>query len=332
MKRTVLLLALLLLSGCGWQEAEELSVATAAALETQGDTVVLTLEIARPSADSPVPASETLTARGRTIAEAIETAAAERNLYLSHADLILLDEQTAQNGLSPLLEYAVEHSDRLRLGTRICLVRGCTPTELLSAKTTSGEPSGYALSRTLDRAIQSGLSPNLPIYQLIERIADTDMEAVLPVVTLREGAAVPGGCAVLRGGVPAGYLTQTETELLCLLSGSADETVYPLDSGETVRLSQPSCTIEAGWEQTPTFTLRLTAQSDARLPTHAARALERDLDVLLTRLYTDWAADPLGLMRQMRRMQFDRYQSHLKPTPSEWDIQTTVHLTGGDRQ
>lgn len=330
MRWTAAFLSLLLLSGCGWQEAENLSVATAAAVETQDSEIALTLEIARPTADNPIPSSETLTAHGRTVEEAIETASSERSLYLSHADLLLIDEATAQNGLSPLLDYAVEHSDRLRLGTRICIVRGCTPSDILNSETTSGEPAGYALSRSLDRAIESGLAPDLPIYQLIERIADADMEAVLPAVTLREGAAVPDGCAVLRGGVPAGYLSQTETELLCLLAGSAEEASYPLATGETIRLSQPTCRIQASWDSRPIFELRLTAAADTDQRTAAARALERDLDALMTRLYTDLAADPLGLMREMRRTQFSRYESHAPSAPSGWDIRTTVHLTGGD--
>lgn len=329
MKWTAILL-MLLLSGCGWQEAEDLSVATAAAVETQDTGIALTLEIARPSADDPVPSSETLTSYGRTAAEALETASAERNLYLSHADLILIDERTAQNGLSPLLDYAVEHSDRLRLGTRICIVRGGTPSELLTSKTASGEPPGYALSRTLDRSIQSGLTPDTPIYQLIERISDADIEALVPVVSLREGAAVPDGCAVLRGGVPAGYLSQTETELLCLLAGSAQSASYPLDSGESLTLTRPCCRIQAS--PGPSFRLHLTARSDAEQPTAAARALERDLNALMTRLYTDLAADPLGLMREMRRTQLRSYEAHGQTAPSEWNIRTTVHLTGGDGQ
>ena len=50
----------------------------------------------------------------------------------------------------------------------------------------------------------------------------------------------------------------------------------------------------------------------------------------MTRLYTDLAADPLGLMREMRRTQFSRYTAHAQSAPTEWDIRTTVHLTGGD--
>ncbi|MGN1031392.1 MAG: Ger(x)C family spore germination C-terminal domain-containing protein, partial [Butyricicoccaceae bacterium] len=231
--------------------------------------------------------------------------------------------------LNNLLTYAAEHSDRLRLGTRLCIAKDCTPSAILDSRTTSGEPAGYALSRTLDRSIQSGLLPDLPAYQLIDRIKDPDIDAVIPVLSLRGDAAVPGGCAVLRGRATAGYLSQTETELLCLLLGSAESASYPLSTGTVLLLSSPDCKIEALDADRPVFRITLTAQTESGSRTAAEQALTRELDALLTRLYTEYSADPLGLMREMRRTQPDRYEQLSQTAPSEWEIRTTVHLTGG---
>lgn len=123
-------------------------------------------------------------------------------LYLSHAQVLLLSEQAAEDDLTPLAEYLCRDND-IRLNLRCAVVRGGAASDLLE-----NDVEIYALSDLLDRAAETGTLPDMPLYRVTEAL-ETDGTAILPSLSLdRFGQTAPSGTAVF-----------TEGKLSCFLDG-----------------------------------------------------------------------------------------------------------------
>ncbi|MCB6365215.1 hypothetical protein LI291_03310 [Intestinibacillus massiliensis] len=210
MKRSLLLLPLLLLlAGCGdARETSVLSPVSAAALSGDATGLHLTVETVWQDSAEGKATPQYLTAEAATIPNLF--AAAANNVggefYFSHAQVFLVDEAAARQGLLPLAEYLCDENDA-RLSIRLAVARGATADEVLRAWAPSGEIPGIALGRMLSEGEKRGSGVDMPLFRFLNLLlSGPDVHTALPAVTVgTDGQAVPSGLALFEGDRLTGF-------------------------------------------------------------------------------------------------------------------------------
>lgn len=194
-------LLLLLLCGC----SREVSPVSALALDRIDAGYRLTAEVVRQDSLDDAAAPAYLSVTGHDLPELVRNL---RNilpgeLYLSHAQVLLISEDVASESILPLADYLCEDNN-VRLSLRVAVVRGGAADVLLE-----NDDEVYALSEMLDQAARSGTLPDMPLYRATE-VLHANGTAILPALYLDEfGQTAPAGTAVF-----------SEERLSCFLDGS----------------------------------------------------------------------------------------------------------------
>ena len=206
MKLLVKLLPVLLLALCGC--AREVSPVSALALDKTPDGYRLTAEIVRQDSVEDAAAPAYLAVSGADMPALLQRLGdlLPGELYLSHAQVLLLGESAAEESILPLADYLCTDNG-VRLSLRVAVVRGGTAAGLLK-----NDDEVYALSELLERAAREGALPDMPLYRAAE-VLHASGTAILPALTLDEfGQTAPAGTAVF-----------TNSRLSCFLDGSGSE-------------------------------------------------------------------------------------------------------------
>lgn len=206
MKLLVKLLPVLLLALCGC--AREVSPVSALALDKTQDGYRLTAEIVRQDSVEDAAAPAYLAVSGADMPALLQRLGdlLPGELYLSHAQVLLLGESAAEESILPLADYLCTDNG-VRLSLRVAVVRGGTAAGLLK-----NDDEVYALSELLERAAREGALPDMPLYRAAE-VLHASGTAILPALTLDEfGQTAPAGTAVF-----------TNSRLSCFLDGSGSE-------------------------------------------------------------------------------------------------------------
>ena len=100
------LLLCLLLCGCSWKDAGDLSAVTAGTISREGQQYQLTAELALPDADTAVPASKPVSGAAQTMEQAIDDTGAglDVQLYWSHARVLFLDDTVLSGGIGSCVQ------------------------------------------------------------------------------------------------------------------------------------------------------------------------------------------------------------------------------------
>lgn len=206
MKLLVKLLPVLLLALCGC--AREVSPVSALALDKTPDGYRLTAEIVRQDSVEDAAAPAYLAVSGADMPALLQRLGdlLPGELYLSHAQVLLLGESAAEESILPLADYLCTDNG-VRLSLRVAVVRGGTAAGLLK-----NDDEVYALSELLERAAREGTLPDMPLYRAAE-VLHASGTVILPALTLDEfGQTAPAGTAVF-----------TNSRLSCFLDGSGSE-------------------------------------------------------------------------------------------------------------
>ena len=172
---------LLLLCGC----AREVSPVSALALDCKNGVYCLTAEVVRQDSPDDTAAPAYLSATGTDVTDALRNLRSilPGDLYLSHAQVLLLSEEA---------DYLCREND-VRLSLRAADVRDGSAAELLE-----NDNEVYALSELLDRSAQDGVLPDMPLYRVAD-VLHADGTAILPALRVDAfGQTAPAGTAVFK--------------------------------------------------------------------------------------------------------------------------------------
>ena len=119
---------LLLLCGC----AREVSPVSALALDCKNGVYCLTAEVVRQDSPDDTAAPAYLSATGTDVTDALRNLRSilPGDLYLSHAQVLLLSEEAVSESILPLADYLCREND-VRLSLRAAVVRDGSAAELL---------------------------------------------------------------------------------------------------------------------------------------------------------------------------------------------------------
>ena len=198
-----LLLPVMMLALCGC--SREVSPVSALALDKTAGGYRLTAEIVRQDSLDEAASPAYLTVSGSDMPDLLQRLGnlLPGELYLSHAQVLLLGENAAEESILPLADYLCTDND-VRLSLRVAVVRGSAAADLLR-----NDDEVYALSELLERAAREGTLPDMPLYRAAE-VLHASGTAILPALHLDEfGQTAPAGTAVFAN-----------SQLSCFLDGS----------------------------------------------------------------------------------------------------------------
>lgn len=198
-----LLLPVMMLALCGC--SREVSPVSALALDKTAGRYRLTAEIVRQDSLDEAASPAYLTVSGSDMPDLLQRLGnlLPGELYLSHAQVLLLGENAAEESILPLADYLCTDND-VRLSLRVAVVRGSAAADLMR-----NDDEVYALSELLERAAREGTLPDMPLYRAAE-VLHASGTAILPALHLDEfGQSAPAGTAVFAN-----------SQLSCFLDGS----------------------------------------------------------------------------------------------------------------
>lgn len=198
-----LLLPVMMLALCGC--SREVSPVSALALDKTAGGYRLTAEIVRQDSLDEAASPAYLTVSGSDMPDLLQRLGnlLPGELYLSHAQVLLLGENAAEDSILPLADYLCTDND-VRLSLRVAVVRGSAAADLMR-----NDDEVYALSELLERAAREGTLPDMPLYRAAE-VLHASGTAILPALHLDEfGQTAPDGTAVFAN-----------SQLSCFLDGS----------------------------------------------------------------------------------------------------------------
>lgn len=203
MKKLFCLVVLFALCGC----AREVSPVSAVALDRLGEGYQMTCEVVRQDSLDESAAPAYLSATGNDMPELLRNI--ERvlgnELYLSQAQVLLIDEKVAQEGILSLADYLCQNDD-VRLSLRVAVVRDGKADALLQQN-----DEVFALADLLDLATSNGTLPDMPLYRATE-VLHANGTAILPALRIDEFEQV----------APAGTAVFANEKLSCFLDGDAE--------------------------------------------------------------------------------------------------------------
>ena len=198
-----LLLPVMMLALCGC--SLEVSPVSALALDKTAGGYRLTAEIVRQDSLDEAASPAYITVSGSDMPDLLQRLGnlLPGELYLSHAQVLLLGENAAEESILPLADYLCTDND-VRLSLRVAVVRGSAAADLMR-----NDDEVYALSELLERAAREGTLPDMPLYRAAE-VLHASGTAILPALHLDEfGQSAPAGTAVFAN-----------SQLSCFLDGS----------------------------------------------------------------------------------------------------------------
>lgn len=179
------------LSGC----SQEISPVSALALDKTDSGCRLTAEIVRQDTLDETASPSYLSVTGEDFSALLNALSnlLPGELYLSHAQVLLISEQAARESILPLADYLCTAND-IRLSMRIAVVRDGEADALMKA-----DDEIFKLSELLDRGADNGTLPDMPLCRAVD-VLHADGTAILPALRQDEfSQATPAGTAVFSG-------------------------------------------------------------------------------------------------------------------------------------
>lgn len=223
MKKMILFtfLLMILLSGCkDYVEIQNLAIATAIGVDvdTQNpDWYDVSIEIVQ--FDQDTPKAIVISGNGQTYLEAVTNATKHlgNQLYFSHAQVIVLSEQVANDGIYPFVDAIYRNSD-LRLDIAILVAKDVSAIDVLSAKSEIEEIAGIQIKKILDSNHIISEIPQIPAYEFINNITSNGVCGAVSVIKLSENnTREVDGLAIFKDGTVFGYLDKKQTKTLSFL-------------------------------------------------------------------------------------------------------------------
>jgi hypothetical protein len=297
------LLCIGLLCGCSMQEISDRTPVSAAALDTNGEGLLLTAQTITISGTDAAPETALQSVEADSLEQGIERCG--QSLFWSTAETAILEETQADSRLAESIQSLTDAA-AIRPSVRLCVARGCTGREILN-----DEDSADGLRTLLDDAVQEGRAVDLPLYQALNAMLTDGIDLALPALTVEQDRVRTDGTAVFHGETLCGYLDEEETAMLALLRGDTDHITLYDSEGSALVLSQAhaSFAVSAG-EAAISLRGKLLDSSEKRVQ-QAARLCRQAICDLVSRLQA-WNSDALGLGRERQR-------THPQSSLSDWE-------------
>ncbi|HEX2986509.1 MAG TPA: Ger(x)C family spore germination protein [Caproiciproducens sp.] len=145
----------------------------------------------------------------------------KKKLFFSHCKLVVISNQLASEGVTPLFDFLMRDSEP-RINLDIIVSKESTAGDILQQKPVSDQLVSIEISDQLKQNTASlGEAPNVKLYQANNMLADSGTSLILPTVKISKDktkATELDGTAVFKKDRLIGYLNRNETKYLLFVN------------------------------------------------------------------------------------------------------------------
>lgn len=245
-KKSILLLLILLINSTfatscwNYREIDKLAIVAGVAVDKGlSDRYRITVEIVEFRGQKEVMAtSETITLEGKSIFDASRNGIAfsGRRLYWSHAKILVISEEVANEGIVKILDWFNRDSET-RADIHIVISRHVPAKDILESTQLGREVKSYELREIIDNQDDLSKAPQIEIWELIGSLAAKGMSSIAPIIELRpiNEQMVPRimGTAIFQKDKIIGFLGAEETkDMLFIQNKIKGGLLVKVESGE----------------------------------------------------------------------------------------------------
>lgn len=310
-------LCLLLCGCCDYRELDRRDIVSGMAVDRGREGYGLLLEVADVTAGSDDnPQARWLKLRGESLAGAVgsDAGSSGRQAYLGHAQLVVVGDKTAREGLDDLLWYLRRTAD-VHMTLTPAVAEG--EAAALLRRQEGEKIAAFDLARAAVQAGQSGLAPAMPLYRFIGDRHEEGIEGILPRIARTGDGLAVAGAALFRGDKLAGRLDIPATQALLMARGLLREGVLTVGAGgQSVAFAVRDCRVRlrtgekngalhAQYDIALELELSqggdLSTETRERYEQLARRAVEERFERLFDLLQRVYGVDALGVGRHIHR-------------------------------
>ena len=198
MKKTIILFACVLLSGCyNYKEVSDLAFVSSLALDYQNNNFNIILEIEENHKDNKY-SSYILEGTGKTIEAAIQNASLSFNkdLYFINLNILLISKDAANNKLASILDY-VSRDNNFSFNFNIALCDN--PKEAIENIMQKEEIFGKYLSTLLKNTDSNTI--NIKLDNLLNNYLNENYDIILPIINIKEDTIIIDKAAIFKDNI-----------------------------------------------------------------------------------------------------------------------------------
>lgn len=243
-RKTIFLILLILgnsipLSGCwNYREINKLAVVSGAAIDksSDGKQYLMTAEIIdlRGGAKETKIQSKRIEMEGKTLFDAARNIikVSGKKLYWGHADVFVISEDVAREGILPVIDYIMRSTER-RLTINILVSKEKTAKELLAQQSITTEIRAFEMDEMINSEKRSlSKVPAVDVRDFVNDLTGEGVSATLPTVGITNSDGVPtselAGTAVFDRDKLVGFLNEEETKYLLFVKNKIKGGGIPL--------------------------------------------------------------------------------------------------------
>lgn len=307
MKKIILIIFILLLSGCyNYKEVSDLAFISSFAIDYKDSNFNIILEIQENDKDNKY-SSYLLEGTGKTIESAIQNASLSFNkdLYFINLDILLISEDAANNKLNNILDYVTRDNNfALDFNIAICNEQKEAIENIIKQEEIFGRYIKTLFKNTDNNII------NIELDNLLNNYLNNYFDVILPVFNLKEDTIIINEAVIFKNDKIIDRLHESDISLFNILINNQKDYYLNLETEETLVFKTSHYNTKICYKNnilyimptlTGTFiefeTLNLTNQKKLEEITSKVNIkFNNELEIFIKNL-VNIKSDPLGLKR-----------------------------------
>lgn len=190
-KIIILLITLLITTGCSYQEINDLAIVSTLGIDIKDNEYILTAQIMdiKKSENSPDPTTIIYTSSGKTISEAVRNFSTKypKSIYLGHVELVVLGETIIQNDMDVVLDFFLR-SPYANPFAQLIVTKNTSANKLLNPEVEkeSSFPSVDIISNLKEATKKEGTEKEITIMEFFKEYIEPGIDPALPILEIDE--------------------------------------------------------------------------------------------------------------------------------------------------
>lgn len=214
----------LMLSGCwNYREVEKFAVVSGMAFDKIGDNYSVTSEIVEVTGGRESKISTTLiTSEGKSIFDAMRKAIKKtgKRLYFSHAEIIIISREVAEEGIIPVLDWSSRDAEP-RYTLHYMISKEKSAKDIMKLKPITMDVLSFELDEMLKSQKSLSNAPDIEEWQFINDLSAMGISATLPTVDITTDSDKPApeitGTGIFKQDKLVGFLNGEETKTMLFI-------------------------------------------------------------------------------------------------------------------
>lgn len=228
------------LSGCwNYREINKLSIVSGVAIDksSDGEQYLMTAEIIdlRGGGKESKIQSKRVEMEGKTLFDAARNAikVSSRKLYWSHAEIFIISQDVAREGILPVVDYITRGADR-RLTVHILISKEKTAKELLSQQSITTDIRAFEMEEMINTERRSlSKVPQVDVRNFVNALTGEGISATLPAAGIVISEGVPtselAGTAIFDKDKLVDFLNEEDTKYFLFVKNQIKGGALPVN-------------------------------------------------------------------------------------------------------